>query len=103
MAYVRIGAVSRPATREQLLMLGAASGAVHAETMPVNRTDFDFLDIARLDNYLRDILKDPEVPSSRDSWIGRLKMLGFMTEGLAVRRFAPLPGWCFLGFTPGRC
>ncbi len=39
-AYVPIGAVSRPATREQLLMLGSSSGVVHPEIMPVNRTTF---------------------------------------------------------------
>ena len=61
-AYVRIGNVTRPATREQLLMLGAASGAVHTEIMPVNRTSIASLDQARLENYLRDILRDPEVP-----------------------------------------
>ncbi|MBW2614506.1 MAG: ATP-binding protein, partial [Deltaproteobacteria bacterium] len=47
-AYVRIGAVSRPATREQLLMLGSSSGAVHSEIMPVNRTTFESLDKVRL-------------------------------------------------------
>ncbi|MDQ6950197.1 MAG: ATP-binding protein, partial [Mariprofundales bacterium] len=64
-AYVRIGSVSRPATREQLLMLGSASGFVHSEIMPVHRTCFESLDLARLENYLRDILKDPEVPETR--------------------------------------
>ena len=34
-AYVRIGDVTRAAAREQLLMLGAAGGAVHTEIMPV--------------------------------------------------------------------
>lgn len=100
LAYVRIGAVSRPATREQLLMFGAAGGAVHVEAMPVNRTDFDFLDLARLDNYLRDILKDPEVPSSRDSWIGRLKMLGFMTEGVGGTPVCTIAGLVLFGIRP---
>lgn len=70
-AYVRIGNVTRPATREQLLMLGAASGAVHTEIMPVNRTSIASLDHARLENYLRDILRDPEVLGDKEGWVTR--------------------------------
>lgn len=82
-AYIRIGNVTRPATREQLLMLGAAGGALHTELMPVHRTSIDDLDQARLENYLRDILRDPEVPDDGEGWISRLKALGFMADGIA--------------------
>lgn len=85
-AYVRIGSVSRPATREQLLMLGSASGMVHSEMMPVHRTSFESLDLARLENYLRDILNDPEVPGSRADWLTRLKALGLMVDGVTDRK-----------------
>ncbi len=43
--------------------------AVHTEIMPVNRTSFASLDQARLENYLRDILRDPEVPEEKEGWI----------------------------------
>lgn len=99
-AYVRIGAVSRAATREQLLMLGAASGSVHTEIMPVNRSDFDSLDLVRLENYLRDILNDPEVPSSKDEWITRLKALGFMTEGSGCDAVCTIAGLILFGVRP---
>jgi ATP-dependent DNA helicase RecG len=99
-AYVRIGKVTRAATREQLLMLGAASGAVHTESMPVNRTSFASLDPVRLDNYLRDILKDPEVPGDRDGWITRLKALGFMTEGVADDPVCTIAGLVLFGIRP---
>jgi ATP-dependent DNA helicase RecG len=64
-------------------MLGAASGAVHTEILPVYRTSFASLDQARLENYLRDILLDPEVPKDKDGWITRLQALGFMPKGVA--------------------
>ena len=99
-AYVRIGNVTRPATREQLLMLGAASGAVHTEIMPVNRTSLGSLDQARLENYLRDILKDPEVPGDRDGWITRLKALGFMTDGVADESVCTVAGLVLFGIRP---
>ncbi|MDQ6950855.1 MAG: hypothetical protein Q9M26_04255, partial [Mariprofundales bacterium] len=63
-------------------MLGSASGFVHSEIMPVHRTCFESLDLARLENYLRDILKDPEVPETREAWISRLKALGLMVDGV---------------------
>jgi len=99
-AYVRIEAISRPATREQLLMLGAASGAVHTEMMPVNRTDFDSLDKARLENYLQDILNDPDIPTSKESWITRLKALGFMTEGVGNEPVCSIAGLILFGIKP---
>ncbi len=75
-AYVRIGPVSRQATREQLLMLGSSSGFIHAEVMPVHRTNFNSLDRSRLENYLKDLLNDPDVPDTDAGWIVRLKALG---------------------------
>jgi ATP-dependent DNA helicase RecG len=99
-AYVRIGAVSRPATREQLLMLGAASGAVHTEIMPVNRTSIASLDQVRLENYLRDILRDPEVPGEEESWVARLKALGFMTDGVADDPVCTIAGLVLFGIRP---
>jgi len=99
-AYVRIGNVTRPATREQLLMLGAASGAVHTEIMPVNRTSIASLDQARLENYLRDILRDPEVPEEKEGWITRLQALGFMTNGVADEPVCTIAGLVLFGIRP---
>jgi len=99
-AYIRIGNVTRPATREQLLMLGAASGAVHTEIMPVNRTSIASLDQARLENYLRDILRDPEVPGDQEGWITRLKALGFMTDGVADDPVCTIAGLVLFGIRP---
>ena len=99
-AYVRIGNVTRPATREQLLMLGAASGAVHTEIMPVNRTSIASLDQARLENYLRDILRDTEVPGEKEGWVTRLKALGFMTNGVADEPVCTIAGLVLFGIRP---
>lgn len=99
-AYLRIGSVTRQATREQFLMLGSASGFVHAEVMPVHRTGFASLDRARLDNYVRDILKDPEVPSTDDEWIFRLKALGLMTDGPTGEAVCTIAGLVLFGIRP---
>ena len=99
-AYLRIGPVTRQATREQLLMLGASSGFLHAEAMPVHRTSFASLDRARLDNYLRDILHDPDVPETSQAWIDRLKALGLMTDGVAGESVCTIAGLILFGIRP---
>ncbi len=99
-AYVRIGSISRQATREQLLMLGSASGFIHAEVMPVHRTSFDDLDRSRLENYLRDILNDPDTPETRDAWIARLQALGLITEGPAGAAVCTIAGLVLFGIRP---
>lgn len=55
-------------------------GMLHAEMMPVPRTDVSSLDDARLINYVRDILQDPDVPETPEDWQARLLGLGFLTE-----------------------
>lgn len=78
--YIRVGSTSRLASREQQMRLFELGGLLHTEAMPVPRTDINCLDEARLNNYLRDIIKDPEVPNSPAEWQSRLLSLGFLTE-----------------------
>jgi ATP-dependent DNA helicase RecG len=78
--YIRIGSTTRLATREQQMRLFELGGMLHTELMPVPRTDSYCLDTARLENYLRDIMKDPELPQTSEEWEQRLLGLGFLTE-----------------------
>lgn len=78
--FIRVGSTSRIATREQQMRLFELGGMLHTELLPVPRSDFHSLDKARLENYLRDILQDPDVPSDDASWRDRLLGLGFLTK-----------------------
>jgi ATP-dependent DNA helicase RecG len=78
--HIRVGSTSRLATREQQMRLFELGGMLHTELMPVPRTDINCLDDARLLNYLRDILNDPDIPQTPDAWQQRLLGLGFITE-----------------------
>ncbi len=78
--YIRVGSTSRLATREQQMRLFELGGMLHTEVMPVPRTNISCLDEARLTNYFRDILRDPEVPQMPDEWQARLLGLSFLTE-----------------------
>jgi ATP-dependent DNA helicase RecG len=68
--------------------------------MPVHRTSFASLDRARLDNYLRDILHDPDVPETSQAWIDRLKALGLMTDGVAGESVCTIAGLILFGIRP---
>ena len=78
--YIRVGSTSRLATREQQMRLFELGGMLHTEVMPVPRTDISCLDEARLQNYLKDIIADPEVPQTSTEWESRLLDLGFLSK-----------------------
>lgn len=78
--YIRIGSTSQLATREQQMRLFEVGGMLHTEALPVASTNSSCLDKARLENYLRDILQDPDIPDTKDAWEKRLAGLGFLTD-----------------------
>ena len=78
--FIRVGSTSQLATREQQMRLFEVGGMLHTEALPVARTNSGCLDKARLENYLNDILQDPDIPETKDDWETRLAGLGFLTE-----------------------
>jgi ATP-dependent DNA helicase RecG len=99
--YIRVGSTSRPATREQQMRLFEIGGMLHTEVMPVPRTDMDCLDEARLQNYLRDIIKDPEVPKTQAEWEKRLLGLSFLTKA-EDKIYCTIAGLVLFGKNPRR-
>lgn len=99
--YIRVGTTSRLATREQQMRLFELGGMLHTEMMPVPRTDIDCLDDARLTNYVKDILQDPDVPVTPDEWQARLLGLGFLTE-TAGKVCCTIAGLLLFGKSPRR-
>ncbi|ASJ70671.1 ATP-binding protein [Granulosicoccus antarcticus] len=99
--YVRVGSTSQLATREQQMWLFEAGGMLHAETMPVPRTDISCLDNVRLTNYLADILNDPDVPGSPEAWLSRLLGLSFLVE-VQGTVYCSIAGLLLFGKSPRR-
>ncbi len=99
--YIRVGSTSRLATREQQMRLFELGGMLHTEAMPVPRTNMSCLDMARLHNYLKDILEDPEVPDSDEAWKERLLGLGFLVESGDVV-YCSIAGLVLFGKHPRR-
>lgn len=99
--YIRVGSMSRLATREQQMRLFELGGMLHTELMPVPRTDMNCLDQARLQNYLQDILQDPDIPSTPQAWQARLLGLGFLIEA-AESVCCTIAGLLLFGISPRR-
>lgn len=99
--YIRVGSTSRLATREQQMRLFELGGLLHTKAMPVPGTDLRCLDEARLQNYLRDIIRDPDVPTSPAQWESRLLGLGFLTDA-GDKIYCSIAGLLLFGKTPRR-
>ncbi len=78
--FIRVGSTSRLATREQQMRLYEIGGMLHTEVLPVSRTSSNDLDIVRIENYFKDIVNDPDLPSTDSEWESRLANFGFLTE-----------------------
>jgi ATP-dependent DNA helicase RecG len=72
---------------------------LHTEAMPVPRTDIGCLDEARLQNYLKDIIKDPEVPQTPAEWEARLLSLDFLTK-VEDKIYCSIAGLVLFGKNP---
>ena len=102
LVYIRLGTTSQSATREQQIRLFASGGLLHTEKLLVAGTSIKTLDIVRLENYLRDIIEDPEVPENEAEWQTRLLGLGFLTEGINDQPVCTVAGLVLFGIKPRR-
>ncbi|RKZ53907.1 MAG: transcriptional regulator [Candidatus Parabeggiatoa sp. nov. 3] len=99
--YIRVGSTSRAATREQQMRLFELGGMLHTEAMPVPKTDINCLDEARLQNYLKAIIKVPEIPQTVAEWEKRLLSMGFLTE-VENQLYCSIAGLVLFGKNPRR-
>jgi len=100
--YVRIGSISRLATREQQARLFDTGGMLHAELQPVSGADVAHLDNARLTDYLANVLGELDIPTARQPWLSRLTNLGFMIERPQQGHVCTIAGLVLFGRVPRR-
>ena len=100
--YVRVGSISRLATREQQARLFESGGMLHSEMLPVSGAAFDALDRERLQDYLLALTGDRELPSTDEAWQRRMIGLGFMTETGVLAPVCTIAGLVLFGRTPRR-
>jgi ATP-dependent DNA helicase RecG len=100
--YIRIGSITKRATREQIVRLSASGGLIHVECMQVSGTGFKHLGLVRLENYFRDILSEPALPESQEEWELRLEDMGFMTRSAGQGNVCTIAGLVLFGIYPRR-
>lgn len=98
--YIRVGSVSRLATREQQARLFATGGLLHLEVLPVSGTSIESIDIDRVGDYLVNVMRDPEVPANSEEWLRRLCGMGFMTDTEIGRSVCTIAGLVLFGYRP---
>lgn len=98
--YIRMGSVSKLATREQIKRLSEISGLIHVETLPVPKAVYDVLDKVRVENYFKDIINDPQVPKTEAEWKQHLKDTGFLTDTDFQKDICTIAGLLLFGKSP---
>ena len=98
--YIRVGSTSRLASREQQLRLFEKGEMLHSETLPVSGTTFDNLDLARLTDYLENIINEPKLPKNKSEWESRLSGLGLMVFGNDNQCKCTIAGLILFGYQP---
>jgi len=100
--YVRMGSQSRLATREQQARLFSSGGLLHSELLPVPGTTMETMDLVRIENYLKVILNDPDIPNGGTAWEERLLNLGFLVNSTDGKPTCTMAGLVLFGVKPRR-
>lgn len=100
--YIRVGSTSRLATREQRARLFEVGRVLRAETLPVSGTSAESLDMGRIADYLKHVIRDPDLPTSDEGWVRRLLGLGFLTNKVGATPVCTMAGLLLFGYRPRR-
>ncbi|ANT65171.1 RNA-binding domain-containing protein [Prosthecochloris sp. CIB 2401] len=98
--YIRMGDRSELATREQQLRLFESGGLLHVEVLPVPGTSLSNIDLDRVDFYLREIIRDPDIPDNEEGWTRRLVGLGLMADDDFGNTVCTIAGLLCFGIAP---
>jgi ATP-dependent DNA helicase RecG len=98
--YIRFGSSSRLASREQQLRLFQSGGLLHAETLPVSGRGFDQLDKRRLEEYLRLMIEDDDIPESEAAWHKKLEDIDLMVATEFSNTVCTIVGLALFGKQP---
>ncbi len=100
--YIRVGNISKLATREQQIRLIETGGFLHVETLPVPGAVLSDLDKRRLDEYFVDIAGDHSIPINDEQWITRLSNIDLLKKSQFGEYHCTLAGIILFGNQPVR-
>ena len=100
--YIRVGTISKIATREQQARLFQSRGMLHAEAFPVSGSKLESLDMRRLEDYLERIVGENPLPDDKSKWISIVTNLGFMVDTTRGESACSITGTVLFGKNPRR-
>lgn len=98
--YIRVGTTSRLASRDQQARLFASGGILHPEVLPVPGSSYASLSKERLEDYLQNIINDPDMPATEAQWVERLIGLGYLVKGVTSTPVCTIAGMVLFGHSP---
>lgn len=100
--FVRVGSTSREASREEEARLYQASHLMRYDVKPVVRTGLEQLDLHRIENYFRDVMRQNVPPSDdKEGWTEILLNTDILTE-ISRKTMATVGGLLLFGEDPHR-
>ncbi|MBI2505333.1 MAG: putative DNA binding domain-containing protein [Candidatus Latescibacteria bacterium] len=100
--FVRVGSTSREASREEEARLYQASHLMRYDVKPVVRTGLEQLDLHRIENYFRDVMRQNVPPSgNKEGWTEILLNTDILTE-ISRKTMATVGGLLLFGEDPHR-
>ena len=101
--FMRVGTTSREATRNEEARLFQASGLIRYDISAVPQTRLDSLDLGRLENYFRVVLRRKDTPAVKDSetWRRILLNIDILSEPGGTTT-ATVAGMLIFGENPNR-
>lgn len=100
--YIRMGNISKLASREKLVELFAMGGMLDAVQLPVSDSGLKDLSQDRLIDYIISNFADKTIPKNDEQWYKRLCMLGFMKKTGNDEPQCTIAGLVLFGYTPRR-
>ena len=100
--YIRIGSISRRATREQQARLFAHGGMLTTELLPVSGSILDDLNWDRLKHYLSFVVGEETLPATDEELGNRLTNLNFMANRSDGPAVCTIAGLLLFGYSPRR-
>ena len=100
--YVRVGTLSRLASREQQARLFASGAMLHPEALAVSGTDHTSFSKERVTDYLMNYMRDSASPESVTAWEERLIGIGLMAPSTDGRILCSIAGLVLFGRNPRR-
>jgi ATP-dependent DNA helicase RecG len=98
--YIRVGSISKPADRDQILRMSQEAGYYHFETAPVSGSSVNDIDEELFAHYYESVFAE-KISDEQELYL-RLTQLDLILESSFDRKICSIAGLVMFGKNPGR-